>query len=159
MDFLSTPLPTSTGTEETVEKRRVSWNTGRKRSDEFKAKLSQSIRNSKAYYEGVANRKMTEKYYKGVANRKMSEKYYEGVANRKMPGRKYVFEELSCSNWLDANKDLVDRLTYSRGKKYDRSKVIELMQSLCPTATEKYLVAELRKWSKKTGRKWSKKTG
>ena len=43
MDFLSTPLPVSTGTEETVKKRRVPWNTGICHlSDEARKRISEA---------------------------------------------------------------------------------------------------------------------
>jgi|TARA_B110000879_G_scaffold86410_1_gene119217 hypothetical protein len=61
----------------------------------------------------------------------------------------HYFEGLSLLEWLDANRELVDHLTYKRGKRTERHKVIDLMITLCPTATKTYLSSAICVWSKK----------
>jgi hypothetical protein len=60
----------------------------------------------------------------------------------------YYFEGLTCKCWLDANRELVEHLTYKKGKRTERHKVIDLMITLCPTATKKYLSVAICMWSK-----------
>jgi hypothetical protein len=61
----------------------------------------------------------------------------------------HTFEGLHCRDWLDKNQDLVERLTYQRGPQIRRTKVIEHMMSLCPTATKNYLSVQICNWYKK----------
>lgn len=50
MDFLSTPLPTSSGTEEICEKKRYGWNKGLKKDKQWQEKISEALR--KRYFQG-----------------------------------------------------------------------------------------------------------
>lgn len=61
----------------------------------------------------------------------------------------YTFEGLHCRDWLDKNKDLVESLTYQRGKRTERHKVIEHMMLICPLVTKNYLSVQICNWSKK----------
>jgi len=73
----------------------------------------------------------------------------ERYGKRAVGPTRHTFEGLTCQDWLDKNRDLVESLTYQRGKRTERHKVLEHMIALCPTATKKYLTVQICNWSKK----------
>ena len=61
----------------------------------------------------------------------------------------HYFEGLTCKEWLDANRELVETLSYHGKRGVERHKVIDHIITLCPTATRKYLAVAICVWSKK----------
>jgi hypothetical protein len=135
MDFLSTPLPTSTGTEEKVERRNIAWNTGICHlSDEARTRISAARKSTTTSEETKAKRRNTMITRYGKMTTKNATHYFEG---------------LSCKDWLDANRELVETLSYHGKRGVERRKVIDHMITLCPPATRKYLAVAICTWSKK----------
>jgi|SaaInlV_100m_DNA_5_1039725.scaffolds.fasta_scaffold41442_2 hypothetical protein len=135
MDFLSTPLPQSCGSEETVEKRNIAWNAGMCHlSDDARKRISAARKYTTTPEETKAKRRNT-----------MITRYGKMATNNST----HYFEGLPCKDWLDANRELVETLSYHTKRGVERRKVIDHMITLCPTATRQYLAVAICHWSKK----------
>ena len=107
---------------------------GKTHTPEARAKISAARKGHKTLEEHKEKRRNT-----------MMTRYGKMVTNNST----YHFEGLSCRDWLDANRELVETLSYYTKRGVERRKVIDHMITLCPTATRKYLAVAICVWSKK----------